>query len=239
MTLDDDALMAWHAAAEIADGEVVFVGIGAPGHAAMIARRSHAPTISMVFEGGGLGAHPARRPLATASPAGARHAAMHGSMLDVFADLQQGRIDVGLLSAAEVDRRGNLNSTVLGDYASPKGRLPGSGGAHDIAMLARRVVILMPHDPRRFVERVDFITSPGHFVGRRYEVGGVRREGPVAVVTPHAVFRFDDGELTLAAVSDSMGAADVLAGFSWPVPCRAELETLPPFSWNADGRFSS
>ena len=229
MTPDENALMAWHAAGEIRDGEVVFVGIGAPGYAGMMARRTHAPSISMVFESGVMGADPSELPLSTGSPSVARGAAMHGSMLGVFGDLQQGRIDLGLLSAAEVDRRGNLNSTAIGGYAAPKVRLPGSGGAHDIAVLARRVVILMPHDPKRFVERVDFVTSPGHSLGRRYDAGGVRREGPVAVVTSRALFRFDDGEMTLAALAPGLNANDVLAGFAWPVPRRAELAVLPSF----------
>lgn len=229
MTPDQNALMAWHAASEITDGEVVFVGIGAPGHAAMMARRTHAPAISMVFESGVMGADPRELPLSTGSPSVARDAAMHGSMLDVFSDLQQGRIDVGLLSGAEVDRRGNLNSTAIGGYASPKVRLPGSGGAHDIAVLARRVVIVMPHDPKRFVERVDFVTSPGHRPGRQYDVGGVRREGPVAVVTSRALFRFDDGEMTLAALAPGLTADEALVGFAWPVPRRVELATLLPF----------
>ena len=229
MTPDDNALMAWHAAGEIANGEVAFVGIGAPGYAAMMARRTHAPNLSMVFESGVMGADPAALPLSTGSPSVARNAAMHGSMLEVFSELQQGRIDVGLLSAAEVDRRGNLNSTVIGPYASPKVRLPGSGGAHDIALLARRVVILMPHDPKRFVGQVDFITSPGHLPGRDYDAGGVRRAGPVALVTSRALFRFDEGELTLAALAPGVAVEKALAGFAWTVPRRAELDILPPF----------
>ncbi len=237
MTPTDSALMAWHAAHELVDGEVAFVGIGAPGLAAMIARRHHAPGLAMVFESGVMGADPDVLPLSTGSPSVARNAAMHGSMLDVFADLQQGRIDVGLLSGAEVDRRGNLNSTVIGPYAAPKVRLPGSGGAHDIAVLARRVVILMPHDVRRFVRRVDFITSPGHNPGRTYDAGDVRREGPVAVVTSRAVFRFARGELTLAALAAGTTAAEALHGFAWPIPSRRELSILPPFPGDASTRF--
>ena len=233
MAPDDNALLAWHAAAEIRDHEVVFVGIGAPGYAAMIARRAHAPNITMVFESGVIGADPAVLPLSTGSPSVARNAAMHGSMMDVFADLQQGRIDVGLLSGAEVDRHGNLNSTVIGPYAAPKVRLPGSGGAHDIAVLARKVVILMQHDPKTFVEQVALVPSPGHFPGRASETGGVSREGPVAVITPRAAFRFDNGELTLAALADGCCAADALAGFGWTVPYRSHLERFPPFPANA------
>ncbi len=237
MATTDEALMAWHAAHELVDREVVFVGIGGPGLAAMIARRHHAPALSMVFESGVMGADPETLPLSTGSPSVARGAAMHGSMLDVFADLQQGRIDVGLLSGAQVDRRGNLNSTVIGSYAAPTVRLPGSGGAHDIGVLARRVVILMPHDPKRFVSYVDFNTTPGHYPGRHYTAAGIRREGPVAVVTSRAVFRFDEGELTLASVAADANADDVLDGFDWPIPRRADLTILPPLPIDADIRF--
>lgn len=237
MVPSETALMAWHASYEISDGETVFVGIGAPGLAAMTARRTHAPRISMVFESGVMGADPAVLPLSTGSPSVARGAAMHGSMLDVFAALQQGRIDVGLLSAAEVDRQGNLNSTVIGPYSQPKVRLPGSGGAHDIAVLARRVVVIMPHDPKRFVEKVNFVTSPGHLPTRKYDVGGIHRSGPVSVVTSRALFRFDGGELTLAATAQGTSVADALAGIPWSVPCRPDMTVLPPFPAGAEARF--
>lgn len=237
MSATDNALMAWHAAHEIHDGEVVFVGIGAPGHAAMIARRHHASQLTMVFESGVMGADPEVLPLSTGSPSVARGAAMHGSMLDVFADLQQGRIDVGLLSGAQVDRHGNLNSTVIGSYASPKVRLPGSGGAHDIAVLARRIVILMPHDPARFVSRVDFVTSPGLLDGRSRKVGQIERAGPVSVVTPRALFRFPGGELTLAALAGGVTPEQALEGFGWSVAVADDLSTLPPFPSDAEARF--
>ena len=229
--------MAWHAAHEIAEGEVVFVGIGVPELGATIARRDHAPGTAMVFESGVMGTDPLTPPLSTESSSVARGAAMHGSMLDVFAELQQGRIDVGLLSGAEVDRHGKLNSTAIGPYAAPKVRLPGSGSAHDIAVLARRVVIVMLHDPRRFVERVEFITSPGHDAGRAYESGGVPREGPVAVVTSRGLFRFDDGEMTLAGLAAGTSAADTLAGFERAIPQRARIATLPAFPKDGEARF--
>ena len=137
---------------------------------------------------------------------------MFGSMLDVFTMLQQGRIDVGMLSAAEVDRRGNLNSTVIGPYDKPKVRLPGSGGAHDIAVLARRLLILMPHDPQRFVEKVGFATSPGHPAGKTRQAAGLTGGGPSALVTPRALFRFDGGEMTLAATRADLSADDAVEG---------------------------
>ena len=154
-------------ALELADHESCFVGIGVPSLAAMLAKRTHAPNLVLIYESGAIDANPPIPPLSTGSPSVTADTAMIGDCLDVFGDLQAGRIDVGLLSAAQVDRHGNLNSTVIGDYRKPKLRMVGSGGAHDIASLANRVVIVMPHDPKRFVASVDFITSPGFLERRR------------------------------------------------------------------------
>ena len=159
--LPASARLALAAAMELQDGEVCFVGIGNPSDAALLAKHSHAPDMTLIYESGVIGSDPKEPPLSTGSPSVADGAMMISDGLGVFAELQAGRIDVGLLSAAQVDPFGNLNSTVIGDYANPKIRMVGSGGAHDIACLAKRLVILMPHDPRRFVEKVDFITSPG------------------------------------------------------------------------------
>jgi glutaconate CoA-transferase subunit B len=208
--------------------DVAFVGIGIPGLAAMLAKRTHAPGICMIFESGAIDAKPSVLPLSTGSPSVASDTRMIGSMLDVFAMLQAGRIDVGLLSGAQVDRYGNLNSTVLGPYENPKVRLPGSGGALDIALLARRVVILMPHDPKRFVEKVDFITSPGFLGG-----GGERRRrgiqggGPAELITERAVFAFQDEELTLRAVWPGVSVKDAVAGIPWAVKRAEHVETAP------------
>jgi glutaconate CoA-transferase, subunit B len=227
-----DLAGAWLAARHVRDGEVVFVGIGAPCLAAMLARRLHAPGMTMIFESGVIGADPASPPLSTGSPSVARNAAMVGEMLDAFATLQQGRIDLGLLSAAQVDRFGNLNSTVLGCYASPSLRLPGSGGAHDISVLANRTVIIMPHEPKRFVPQVDFVTSPG------ISADG-RRGGPSAIVTPLAEFSFAAGELTLTGLLAGWEAEQALAGFSWKVPIAKRIDILPAPSAGAASAFAS
>ena len=133
------------AAAEIADGDIVFVGIGVPSLAAVLAKRTHAPHATLVYESGVVDSLPPVPPLSTGSPSVIDGAALAGGCLEVFGALQAGRLDVGILSAAQMDRHGNLNSTVIGDYAAPRLRMVGSGGAHDIASLIGRSVI----DPAR------------------------------------------------------------------------------------------
>jgi glutaconate CoA-transferase subunit B len=223
-----DARLAWLGAGVLAEGETVFVGIGIPSLSAMLAKRRHAPRICMIYESGVIDADPEEPPLSTGSPSVAKGAAMIGSMLDVFAMLQRGEIDVGLLSAAQVDRHGNLNSTVIGAYDAPKVRLPGSGGAHDIAVLARRLVILMPHDPRRLVAKVDFVTSPGFLEGRgaRAELG-IPGSGPALLITDRAIFDFEGEEMRLAAVHEGYTAELATAGLSWSPPRAPEVEVVP------------
>lgn len=222
---DEVELQAAFAARELRDGDVVFVGIGIPSHAAVLAHRTHAPRTTLVYESGVIGALPATPPLSTGSPSVAAGARMIGDSLLVFGELQAGRIDVGLLSAAQVDVRGNLNSTVIGPYATPKLRLVGSGGAHDIALLARRTVIIMPHEPRRFVDRVDFVTSPGTDAPHRPAWSA----GPVALVTPRARFTFDgDGIMTLDAVVPGTSPDDALAGLPPAIRRAPAIGTLAP-----------
>jgi glutaconate CoA-transferase, subunit B len=217
------------AAREIADTQICFVGIGVPSLAAMSAKRSHAPASVLIYESGAIDADPPVPPLSTGSPSVVANTAMVTSCLGVFSMLQQGMFDLGLLSAAQVDRFGNLNSTLLGPAEKPKVRLVGSGGAHDIAVLAKEVMIMMPHDPRRFVEKVDFVTSPGidapgSAPGERKKRGG----GPRRLITPRARFSFEAGELTLEAVAHGVAREDALTGIPWDVPVSNNLAELPP-----------
>ncbi len=225
--IDDTALMAIAAARRLRDGEACFVGIGVPSLAALIARHTHAPGMSLIYESGAYGADPAVLPMSTGSPSVATGAACLGDCTLVFGELQAGRIDVGVLSAAQVDRRGNLNSTVIGNYRTPKVRMVGSGGAHDIASLVGRLVIVMPHDPRRFTERVDFVTAPGLGEDGRRPVG-TRGAGPVDLLTPRAWFTFETGEMTLAGLQPGMGAVAAVEGFSWKVPHAEDVVELAP-----------
>src|SRR5437899_1383851 len=153
------------AARELRDGEVVFVGIGLPNLACNLARRTHAPHLVLIYESGAVGAAPERLPVSIGDPALVTGSLMVCGMADVFQlFLQNGRIEVGFLGGAQVDRYANINTTVIGSYAKPKVRLPGSGGAAEIAIHAHRILIVSKISPRTFPERVDFVTSPGQRV---------------------------------------------------------------------------
>src|SRR5213080_1243700 len=197
-------MMAAVAARELADGEVVFVGIGLPNLACNLARALHAPRLVLIYESGAVGAVPDRLPVSIGDPALVSGSLMVCGMADVFqCFLQNGRIEVGFLGGAQVDRYGNINTTVIGPYARPKVRLPGSGGAAEIAVHARRTLIVAKLNPRAFPERVDFITSPGHwYAGRTRRELGMPGAGPVKVITDKAVLEGDEvsGEMVLAGL---------------------------------------
>ena len=196
----------------------------------MSAKRTHARNATLIYELGCIDALPPIPPLSTGSPCVLENTLMTTSCLGVFALLQQGYFDLGILSAAQVDRHGNLNSTVLGPYDQPKVRLVGSGGAHDIAVLAGKIMIMMPHDPRRFVELVDFVTSPG--LGAKGGPGNLydrRGKGPCCLITPRGRFTFEAGELTLDGVAHGYTEDEAVEGFRWNVP-RADTVVMfdPP-----------
>src|SRR3972149_2587202 len=164
-------------------GDVVFVGIGLPNLACNLARRTHAPNLNLVYEAGVVGAQPARLPLSIGDPTLVSGAAAVCSMYEVFAFyLQGGKVDVGFLGGAQIDRFGNVNATVIGEYAHPKVRLPGSGGSAEIAAWASRCYLITPHQKRRFPARCDFVTSAGFLDGgTARKRSGVRGAGPQAV----------------------------------------------------------
>jgi glutaconate CoA-transferase subunit B len=209
-------MMAAVAARELADGEVVFVGIGLPNLACNLARRTHAPNLVMIYESGAVGAVPERLPVSIGDPALVTGSLMVCGMADVFQlFLQNGRIEVGFLGGAQVDRYANINTTVIGPYERPRVRLPGSGGAAEIAIHAKRVVIISKLSPRAFPERVDFLTSPGKRVKR--------------VITDKGVLEPDEnGELVLAGLYPGVEAADVKAGVGWTLRSRPTLARLEP-----------
>ena len=158
--------MCVNAARLLRDGDVVFVGVGLPNLACNLARRTHAPNLQMIYEAGVIGARPSRLPLSIGDPTLVSGASSVCSMYDIFSlYLQRGNVDVGFLGGAQIDRFGNINATVIGDYANPKVRLPGSGGSQEMAGWANRCYVITPHQKRRFPEKVDFRTSAG-FLGR-------------------------------------------------------------------------
>jgi glutaconate CoA-transferase subunit B len=225
-------MMAAVAARELRDGEVVFVGIGLPNLACNLARRTHAPNLVLIYESGAVGASPSRLPVSIGDPALVTGSLMVCGMADVFQlFLQNGKIEVGFLGGAQVDRYGNINTTVIGPYERPKVRLPGSGGAAEIAIHARRTLIISKLSPRAFPERVDFVTSPGHRAnGRSRKDLGLPGAGPVKVITDKAVLEVDDasGEMVLAGLYPDVEAADVQAGVGWELRCRPRLARLDP-----------
>ena len=222
-------LMTITAARELKDGEIVFVGIGLPNLAANLAKRSGAPNLIMVYEAGVIGANPTRLPLSIGDPCLVSGAKSVCSMFDVFGlYLQAGRIDVGFLEGAQIDRYGNINSTVIGNYQTPKVRLPGSGGACEIASLAKRILVITTHETRKFPEKVDFVTSPGFLSGRKERVQlNLKGGGPEAVITDLGVMKFDKetGEMVLTSVHPEVKIDEIKQNTRWDLKISKDLKT--------------
>jgi glutaconate CoA-transferase, subunit B len=215
-------------ARQLAGERVCFVGVGAPNIACNLAKRTVAPDLELVYEAGVFGSAPARLPLSIGDPTLVTGATLVTNQFELFAYyLQAGLIDVGFLGASQIDRHGNINTTVIGDYAAPKVRLPGSGGACEIAINAKKVFVIMPQSKRSFVERIDFTTSPGHLTGKRPAGWGA---GPSVVVTGLGVYEFDEsGEMFLATIHPGVSVEDVSANTSWKMRVADDLaETQPP-----------
>jgi glutaconate CoA-transferase, subunit B len=222
-------LMVASAAREIRDGEVVFVGMRLPLIAFVVAKKTHAPNAVGLFENGVIRSTPAAELIYTmADPPNILGATQCLDMLGVMSLLQSGRVHLGFLGAAEVDRFGNLNSTeVLGTKGFT--RLPGSGGACDIASLAQRFVVLLDHSKQRLPERASYMTSPGNGdgAGWRRRVG-LPRGGPAAAITTKAVLRFsDDGEAYLASLHPGIELEDVLSNTGWKLRVAEDLQPTP------------
>lgn len=223
-------LMTINAARLLKDGDVVFVGVGLPNLACNLARRTHAPNLVMIYEAGVIGAQPARLPLSIGDPTLVSGALAVCSMYDIFAlYLQRGNIDVGFLGGAQIDRFGNINATVIGDYFHPKVRLPGSGGSMEIAAWANRCYIMTPQQKRRFPERVDFRTSAGFLSGRvERRAARLRGAGPLAVVTDLGILEPDqNGELILTALHPGVSIEAAKANTGWELKIATELKITP------------
>jgi glutaconate CoA-transferase, subunit B len=210
-----DEVMAVAAARRLRDDTSCFVGIGLPSRAANLARATHAPGCVLIYESGTIGAKPVHLPLSIGDGELAETADAVVSVPEIFAYwLQAGRIDVGFLGAAQIDPRGNLNSTVIGDYDTPKVRLPGGGGAPEIATSVRDVFVMLRQSPRAFVDRLDFVTSRGDRVR--------------VVVTDLGILEPRDGELTLVRVHPGVTVEQVREATGWELRVAADVETTEP-----------
>ncbi len=220
------------AARALAGARTVFVGVGLPNIACNLARRTIAPDLELIYEAGVYGARPARLPLSIGDPTLVTGATSVVSQADLFGlYLQGGLVDVALLGGAQIDRFGNLNTTVIGDYAHPRVRLPGSGGACEIAANARRTFIIMRLTRRAFVERLDFVTSPGHLEGGdSRERLGLPGAGPALVVTDLALFDFanPEREMQLIAVHPGVTIEQVRAAVGWNLRLAGDVTGTPP-----------
>lgn len=226
-------IMVVAAARALAGVRTVFVGVGSPNIACNLARLTVAPNLELIYESGVYGAQPARQPLSIGDPTLVTGAISVISMADLFGlYLQGGLVDVALLGGAQIDRYGNLNTTVIGNYADPKVRLPGSGGACEIAINAQRVYIIMHLKKRAFVEKLDFLTSPGHLHGgTATRQGGIPGKGPQLVITDKALFDFENAEQEMQLVSLYPGVTleSITQEMGWKVRvARALIETHVP-----------
>jgi glutaconate CoA-transferase subunit B len=225
-------MMTIAAARALSNDDICFVGIGLPSAACNLARLTHAPQLTLVYESGTLETKPTVLPLSIGDGELCETALTTVSVPEMFQYwLQGGRISVGFLGGAQVDRFGNLNSTVIGGYSSPKVRLPGSGGAPEIATSCGRIYIVMRHGVRSFVDRLDFITSLGHGpTGRERRQLGLTTEGPVLIVTDLCAMRPDGEtkEFQVVSLHPGVTAAQVRENTGWPIRFVPQVEETPP-----------
>jgi len=220
------------AARMLKGARTVFVGVGLPNIACNLARVTVAPDMEMIYESGVYGARPERLPLSIGDPTLVSGAVSVVSMADLFGlYLQRGLVEIALLGGAQIDKYGNLNSSVIGDYNKPKTRLPGSGGACEIATNAQRTFMIMRLKRRAFVEKLDFVTSPGHLSGgdSRSRLG-LPGKGPEIVITDRAILNFDNAEreMQLSAIYPGVSEQDVRAETGWKLRRAAQLEQVSP-----------
>ena len=227
-----DEMMTVAAARMLWDGCVCFVGIGLPSAACNLARLTHAPNIVLIYESGTIGTRPDVLPLSIGDGELAETAACVVPLPEIFSYyLQGGRVDVGFLGAAQIDRYGNLNSTVIGSYTKPSTRLPGAGGAPEIAAHAGQTFIVMKATRRSFVEQIDFRTSAGHFDGRGGRSrSGARGAGPRAVVTDFGILTPDQDtdELVLTAVYADVDVGEARAQVGWSLQVANDVVRIQP-----------
>jgi glutaconate CoA-transferase subunit B len=232
LTYVADEMMSVTAARALRDVNACFVGIGLPSTGANLARRTHAPDLVLVYEAGAIGAKPPRLPLSIGDGMLGETADAVVGVPEIFNYwVQPGRIDVGFLGAAQIDRYANINTTVIGGYGDPKVRLPGAGGAPEIAASCGEVIVIVRQSPRAFVERVDFITSVGHGSGPGdRERLGLRGKGPTKVITDLGILEPDDEtkELVLTHVHPGISPEQAQEATGWDLKIADELVTTEP-----------
>lgn len=230
VTYTDSEMMIAVAARMLKGARTVFVGVGLPNAACNLARYTVAPDLELIYESGVYGARPERLPLSIGDPTLVSGATSVVSMADLFGlYLQRGLVEIALLGGAQIDRYGNLNSTVIGDYAKPKTRLPGSGGALEIATNAQRAFMIMRLKRRAFVGKLDFLTSPGHLTGGDSRARlGLPGGGPELVITDKAMLNFanPDREMQLSALYPGVTVNDVQAEVGWPLRRAGTIEEI-------------
>jgi len=225
-------LLAYVAAGTLEDNKSVFVGTGLPMIAAMLAQRTHAPNLLIIFEAGGIGPQVPVLPISVGDSRTFYRAAAASSMHDVMSASQAGYLDYGFLGAAQIDPYGNLNTTVIGEWSHPKVRLPGSGGANDVGSLCWRTIIVMRQDKRRFVEHLDFLTTPGYLdgPGARERAGLPAGSGPYRVITQLGVYNFDEQSrhMTLLATHPGVTVDEIQANTSFELVIPDKVATTEP-----------
>src|SRR5207248_5897469 len=226
-------LMVCCAARELEDGRTVAVGTGVPCAAAMLAQRTHAPDLVILFEAGGVAPQLPTMPISVGDSRSFYRAVMATSMADIMETCQRGMIDYTFLGGAQIDAYGNLNSTMIGtDYHRPKVRFPGSGGANDLASLCWRILVVTNHDPRRFVDKLDFITTPGYLTGpgAREAAGLCPDTGPYRVITDLAVMGYHEETKRMEVLSLHPGVSreQVTEATGFAITFREPLATTAP-----------
>jgi len=221
-------------AREINDWDTAFTGVGSPLLGGLVAKLTHAPHAILAMEGGGIGCKPYRIILGIGDNPCGENAICATSLWRLFSDQQRGFFDLGIVGGAQVDKYGNLNSTAIfgeGDYYHPASRLPGSGGANDIGSSAKRTVIMMTLEKRRFLERVDYITTPGYLGGNDdREKAGLPGGGPVAIITNKCIFRFDPvtKEAYLDSVHPGVSIEEIKESVGWDLKLADNVKTTEP-----------
>ena len=225
-------LQACVASRTLEDGKSVFVGTGLPMIAALLAQRTHAPGLLIIFEAGGIGPQPPTLPVSVGDSRTFFRAVAASSMHDTMSLAQAGHLDYGFLGAAQIDQFGNLNTTVIGDWEKPRVRFPGSGGASDVGSLCHHTIIIVGQDTGRFVKKLDFLTTPGYLTGpgAREAAGLPEHTGPHRVITPLGIYGFDDAtrRMKLLSLHPGVTVDDVRAASAFEIMAPDSVETTPP-----------